>query len=77
MAPEKAADLEAKRQKDWAAATGLRKEFTGVTKEFDLQDIINITGIGVSTKRDEDIGIFGIGFKSVYYIHNLRHARRN
>ena len=39
-------------------------------KEFDLEDIKGITGIGKTTKKPEDntIGKFGIGFKSVFTI---------
>ena len=38
IAPKKATDLEAERQKLWADATGLRKEFTGITKPFSEQN---------------------------------------
>ena len=39
-------------------------------KEFDLDDLKSITGIGNSTKKQEDntIGKFGIGFRSVFTI---------
>ncbi len=40
------------------------------TKDFDLRDVIAITGIGAGTKKDEPnkIGKFGIGFKSVFSV---------
>lgn len=40
------------------------------TKDFNLQDVIAITGIGAGTKKDElnKIGKFGIGFKSVFSV---------
>ena len=40
------------------------------TKDFELKNVIGITGIGASTKVDElnKIGKFGIGFKSVFSI---------
>ena len=48
-------------------------EFSHSGKDFDLKDVISITGIGVSTKNDQDIGTFGIGFKSVYQITDEPH----
>jgi len=38
--------------------------------DFDFQDIEGVTGIGITTKRDDitKIGKFGIGFKSVFAI---------
>ena len=40
------------------------------TKDFDLRNVIAITGIGATTKKDEvnKKGKFGIGFKSVFSI---------
>lgn len=39
------------------------------SKDFSLNDIISITGIGDSTKKDtNDVGKFGVGFKSVFAI---------
>ncbi|MBN2423550.1 MAG: DUF3883 domain-containing protein [Calditrichaceae bacterium] len=39
-------------------------------KKFDFKDVDGITGIGISTKRDDinSIGKFGVGFKSVFAI---------
>ncbi|HEX38079.1 MAG TPA: hypothetical protein ENG70_04375 [Candidatus Cloacimonetes bacterium] len=39
-------------------------------KEFDFNDVDGITGIGISTKKDDinSIGKFGVGFKSVFAI---------
>ena len=39
-------------------------------KDFDLQDIDGVTGIGTSKKKDDlnVIGKFGVGFKSVFAI---------
>jgi len=39
-------------------------------KEFDFDDVDGITGIGISTKKDDinSIGKFGVGFKSVFAI---------
>ena len=39
-------------------------------KEFDDNDVEGITGIGISTKKDDinAIGKFGVGFKSVFAI---------
>jgi len=39
-------------------------------KEFDFYDVDGITGIGISTKKDDinSIGKFGVGFKSVFAI---------
>lgn len=48
-------------------------EFFHSGKDFDLKDLIGITGIGASTKSDQDIGTFGIGFKSVYQITDEPH----
>ncbi len=48
-------------------------EFSHSGKEFDLKDVISITGIAVSTKNDKSIGKFGIGFKSVYQITDEPH----
>ena len=41
-------------------------------KDFDLEDIKGVTGIGNSPKKDElrPIGKFGLGFKSVFAITN-------
>jgi len=48
-------------------------EFFHSGKDFDLKDLIGITGIGASTKSEQDIGTFGIGFKSVYQITDEPH----
>ena len=39
-------------------------------KEFDFNDVEGVTGIGISTKKDDinSIGKFGVGFKSVFAI---------
>ena len=39
-------------------------------KDFDFNDVDGITGIGISTKKDDinSIGKFGVGFKSVFAI---------
>lgn len=39
-------------------------------KQFDFKDVDGITGIGISTKKDDinSIGKFGVGFKSVFAI---------
>lgn len=39
-------------------------------KKFDFKDVDGITGIGISTKKDDinSIGKFGVGFKSVFAI---------
>ena len=39
-------------------------------KDFDFEDVKGITGIGISTKKDDinAIGKFGVGFKSVFAI---------
>src|SRR4030043_1006718 len=39
-------------------------------KDFDLEDIDGVTGIGISKKKDDltSIGKFGVGFKSVFAI---------
>jgi len=39
-------------------------------REFDFRDVDGITGIGISTKKDDlnSIGKFGVGFKSVFAI---------
>lgn len=39
-------------------------------KEFDFNDVVGITGIGISTKKEDinSIGKFGVGFKSVFAI---------
>lgn len=39
-------------------------------KDFDFKDVDGITGIGISTKKDDvnKIGKFGVGFKSVFAI---------
>lgn len=39
-------------------------------KDFDFEDVEGITGIGISTKKDDvnAIGKFGVGFKSVFAI---------
>lgn len=39
------------------------------SKDFNLKDIISITGVGNSTKKnDKSVGKFGVGFKSVFAI---------
>ena len=39
------------------------------SKDFSLKDIISITGVGNSTKKDSgSVGKFGVGFKSVFAI---------
>lgn len=39
------------------------------SKDFSLKDIISITGVGNSTKKDgKNVGKFGVGFKSVFAI---------
>ena len=39
------------------------------SRDFDLKDIISITGVGNSTKKDnKSVGKFGVGFKSVFAI---------
>ncbi len=35
---------------------------------FDVRDLVGITSIGQTTKRKQQIGFFGVGFKSVYEI---------
>ncbi|MBM4319202.1 MAG: hypothetical protein FJ125_04400, partial [Deltaproteobacteria bacterium] len=35
---------------------------------FDLRDVVGVLSIGQSSKRKEQIGFFGVGFKSVYGI---------
>jgi len=47
-----------------------RLEFYHNGKNFDLQDIEGVTGIGISKKKDDlnAIGKFGVGFKSVFAI---------
>lgn len=35
---------------------------------FDTRDVVGITSIGQTTKRKQQIGFFGVGFKSVYEI---------
>lgn len=35
---------------------------------FDLKDLVGITSIGQTTKRRQQIGFFGVGFKAVYEI---------
>src|SRR4030042_6960352 len=39
-------------------------------KDFDLEDIDGVTGIGISKKKDDltSIGKFGVGFKSVFAV---------
>jgi len=41
-------------------------------KDFDFEDVEGITGIGISTKKEDinAIGKFGVGFKSVFAITN-------
>lgn len=41
------------------------------SKDFTIKDIISITGVGNSTKKDtQSVGKFGVGFKSVFSITN-------
>ena len=35
---------------------------------FDARDLVGITSIGLSTKSQNQIGLFGVGFKSVYEV---------
>lgn len=35
---------------------------------FDLRDLVGVTSIGQTTKRKNQIGFFGVGFKSVYEV---------
>jgi len=44
--------------------------FHNAPKDFDFDDVDGITGIGISTKKDDinKIGKFGVGFKSVFAI---------
>lgn len=44
-------------------------------KDFDINDINGVTGIGISTKVDDilSIGKFGVGFKSVFAISETPH----
>lgn len=44
-------------------------------KDFDLRDIEGVTGIGISTKKDNLnlIGKFGVGFKSVFAVTETPH----
>jgi hypothetical protein len=44
-------------------------------KDFDLEDIHGITGIGISKKKEDftTIGKFGVGFKSVFAVTNTPH----
>ncbi|OGW06439.1 MAG: hypothetical protein A3I04_00600 [Nitrospinae bacterium RIFCSPLOWO2_02_FULL_39_110] len=44
-------------------------------KDFDLRDIEGVTGIGISTKKEDLnlIGKFGVGFKSVFAITETPH----
>ncbi|MEW6279375.1 MAG: hypothetical protein AB1758_12170, partial [Candidatus Eremiobacterota bacterium] len=35
---------------------------------FDLRDLIGVTSIGQTTKKKQQIGFFGVGFKSVYEV---------
>ena len=35
---------------------------------FDTRDLVGITSIGQTTKRKQQIGFFGVGFKSVYEV---------
>jgi len=48
--------------------TGLDIQHDG--RDFDIKDIEGVTGIGISTKKDDltQIGKFGIGFKSVFAV---------
>ena len=48
------------------AATG---SWCGTTvKPFDTRDVVGVTSIGQTTKRKQQIGFFGVGFKSVYEV---------
>ena len=35
---------------------------------FDVRDLVGVTSIGQTTKRKQQIGFFGVGFKSVYEV---------
>lgn len=50
--------------------TNDRLEIEHNGKKFDFKDVDGITGIGISTKKDDinSIGKFGVGFKSVFAI---------
>ncbi|MEX1364802.1 MAG: hypothetical protein AB1Z98_16870, partial [Nannocystaceae bacterium] len=37
-------------------------------KPFDTRDVVGVTSIGQTTKRKQQIGFFGVGFKSVYEV---------
>ncbi|MFZ2958159.1 MAG: hypothetical protein WA705_14825 [Candidatus Ozemobacteraceae bacterium] len=37
-------------------------------KTFDVRDLVGVTSIGQTTKRKQQIGFFGVGFKSIYEI---------
>ncbi|MEM7151880.1 MAG: hypothetical protein AAF799_03515 [Myxococcota bacterium] len=37
-------------------------------KPFDTRDVVGVTSIGQTTKRKQQIGFFGVGFKSIYEI---------
>jgi len=47
-----------------------RLEFYHDGKDFDIEDVDGVTGIGISKKKDDlnAIGKFGVGFKSVFAI---------
>ena len=52
-----------------------RIDFYHNGKDFDLNDIEGVTGIGISKKKDDlnSIGKFGVGFKSVFAITETPH----
>ena len=52
-----------------------RLDFYHNGKDFDLEDINGVTGIGISKKKDDlnAIGKFGVGFKSVFAITETPH----
>jgi len=35
---------------------------------FDIRDLVGVTSIGQTTKRKQQIGFFGVGFKSIYEV---------
>ncbi|MCH2379391.1 MAG: hypothetical protein MK236_08220 [Pedosphaera sp.] len=38
--------------------------------DFDARDVVGVCSIGQTTKRKDQIGFFGVGFKSVYEVTN-------